>query len=79
MQSEYRSILQSAEKSHFRDYCTYTDKEISLHAEHTLSLVPFLDGLYIQSPEKVRLTINYQVWLMIIIFLVTGFVLLRKK
>lgn len=47
MKKEYRKHLASENKSEFSQYEMYTDKPVSISAEHGLLTIPFFDGLYI--------------------------------
>lgn len=52
LRKEYKIFLERDSKQKFTDYYPFTDKKVELDSKHTLSLVPFFDGLYISSPNK---------------------------
>ena len=53
LRQEYEKILEGDSRQKFTDYYSSTNKKVELEAKHTLFIVPFFDGLYISSPNKI--------------------------
>ena len=53
LRQEYEKILEGDSRQKFTDYYRFTDKKVELESKHTLFIVPFFDGLYISSPNKI--------------------------
>ena len=52
LREKYLKHLENIEERYeFTDYFPNTDREVNLSAKHTLSTVPFFDGVYVSSPE----------------------------
>jgi hypothetical protein len=53
LKQEYIKHLSEMSVSSFTHYYPRTDKKLNLSAEHTLSVVPFFDSIYISSPDQI--------------------------
>ena len=51
LRTKYLEILKEVNAEKFSDYYPNTDKKVELSSIHTLSIIPFFDGVYVSFPE----------------------------